>query len=276
MTGEDILAGAIRIQGGYWTPDAAAREALLSRPLDSLGWPELLRLHHLNCMGLVLSCRPNPLEDAEAEPAGPAPGPARDLCLRLIERLLDRRSPFRPRPAVLLQGDPTSGKGGRPEQQGVVGNASLTHLGCLEVIRLDARRRPTAVDFIPFDNLRGAAFTPPALFRFAKLFFDDGRPDEIALAPLLYGISWMSRSRFDQDGSLTRFCCHVNDGPGPERAIGIGHQDFCVTGTGGGSPSLVGFGSVGEFIVGLETADPRFDQKCRARGIDPDEARRRP
>ena len=54
--------------------------------------------------------------------------------------------------------------------------------------------------------------------------------------------------------------------------IGIGHQDLVV---GSDGVSLVGIGSIGELAMALDVADPRFDEKCRARGIDPVAARSR-
>lgn len=40
-----------------------------------------------------------------------------------------------------------------------------------------------------------------------------------------------------------------------------------------GENSLVGMGSVGELLMGLEVDDLRFDEKCRARSLDPDAVR---
>jgi hypothetical protein len=51
--------------------------------------------------------------------------------------------------------------------------------------------------------------------------------------------------------------------------VGLGHQDFFISS--GGNLTLIGCGSVRELAVALESTDPRFDAKCRARGADPDE-----
>ena len=37
---------------------------------------------------------------------------------------------------------------------------------------------------------------------------------------------------------------------------------------------IFGLGSIGEIMVVLFWDDPKFDQKCRARGLDPDDVRR--
>ncbi len=75
--------------------------------------------------------------------------------------------------------------------------------GCIEVIRLDAEQQPTELTFISLEEIRGAVFDRRAFFHPGMLFFDDGRPDEIVLVPLLYGISWLSPLDFDQDGTAT-------------------------------------------------------------------------
>jgi len=94
------------------------------------------------------------------------------------------------------------------------------------------------------------------------------------IVPLLYGISWLTGSRFDHDGSLTRWVAHLPvEGLEPKPGIGVGHQDFVLE-TETGETSLVGHGSVGEIMVALEIGDPRFELKCRSRGLDPDDVRR--
>lgn len=149
-------------------------------------------------------------------------------------------------------------------------NASLTHLGSLEVIRLDDQGLPRELDFIPLDDIRGIILASPTLFRGAKVFYDDGRDDEILLVPLIYGVSWSTNNEYYRSGRMTRFASFVNlDG----RSIGIGYgqQDWKVPTEGG--ETLFGLRSVGEVMVALEVGDPRFELKCRARGLDPDVAR---
>lgn len=144
--------------------------------------------------------------------------------------------------------------------------------GALEVVRLDAQQQPTELVFVPLDDLRGVVLASPAIFRLAKLFFDDGRPDEIVLVPMIYGISWSTSNAVHHDGSLTTFVAHVQRrGEAQARGIGLGHQDFVVSGDGA---RLMGLGAIGEIMVALSVDDPRFDQKCRARGLDPAVVRR--
>lgn len=53
--------------------------------------------------------------------------------------------------------------------------------------------------------------------------------------------------------------------------IGVGHQDFVMEGD---RQTLFGLGSIGEIMITLSVDDLKFDQKCKARGFDPDEVRR--
>ena len=75
---------------------------------------------------------------------------------------------------------------------------------------------------------------------------------------------------------MTRFVRHL-DGlqtpcPGAP-GLGVGQQDFCVVGQENGM-TLFGIGSVQEVSFPLDLRDPRFDEKARARGVDPHEIRR--
>ena len=159
--------------------------------------------------------------------------------------------------------------------QGTILNASLTHLGCLEVYRVDAANQPTRLDFVSFDELSGVVFAQPRWIRAAKLFYEDGR-GEIVLVPLLYGLTWLIGNEFDRAGRMTRFVAHLD---GEEvvalraSGIGVGQQDFSVRGPDGGG-GLFGLGRVATLSFPLDMRDSRFDAKARARGIDPDDVRR--
>jgi hypothetical protein len=144
------------------------------------------------------------------------------------------------------------------------------------VYRVDAANRPVRLDFVSFDELSGVVFGPPSLVRAAKLFYDDGR-GEVVLVPLLYGLTWAIGDEFDRAGRMTRFVAHLDDeelGALGASGIGVGQQDLSVRRR-DGSGSLFGLGSVAEVSFPLDVRDPRFDAKARARGIDPDDVRRR-
>ncbi len=257
------------IQQHYWMPNPIEKQHLLEKGIVNLAWPETLRLLHLVCLDLLSQgTGQDQLMSDETESTEVPTGEHRELLLQLTQTLLSNSSPYKARPALLWQGDPDPNTQRQADQQGFIRNASLTHLGCLEVIRLDANQDPTALDFIPFDDLRGMLLANPALFRYGKLFFDDGRPDEIVLIPILYGLSWLTPHQFDQDGTMTRFICHLElEDLKPPVSIGIGHQDLVVSAQ--DKLSLIGLGSMGEVMIALTLDDPKFDQKCRGRGLDP-------
>ena len=258
---------AKEIQQRYWRPDAGAKKRLLRKKPADLEWAGALRLLHLTCLEtLTESPGREQLQREDADPEDFPAGEDRDLVVRLVDRLRSEASPYRPRYVAVWQGAAGSSDEREADLEGLFCNASLTHLGSLEVIRLDGEQRPVELAFIPLDVLCGAVFAPPALFRYGKLFFDDGRPDEVVLAPLLYGTSWLTSHASDQDGTTTRFLCRVQ---AAGMSIGVGHQDFLV-----GERNLFGLASIGEFMVALSTKDPRFDEKCRARGLDPRAVRR--
>jgi hypothetical protein len=163
-----------------------------------------------------------------------------------------------------------------PDMQGEFLNPSITHIGCLEVYRVDAANQPNALGFVSFDELSGVLFAPPSLLRAAKLFYDDGR-DEIVIIPLLYGLTWAYGNEYDRAGRMTRFIAHLDDeavGALGASGIGVGQQDLSIRKQDGGG-SLFGLGSVAEISFPLDMRDPRFDEKAGARGMDPDQVRRR-
>lgn len=253
----------VEVQRAYWTHSEEEQSRLEARGVEQLGWLERLRLHHLICLQRLDS--------------GPERAAAAEKCRQSIRRLVVPDSPYRPRPAMVWQGQSAQpGSSREPDMQGEFLNASLTHLGCLEVYRVDAANQPTGIDFVSFDDLSGVVFAPPSLIRAAKLFYDNGR-DEIVLIPMLYGLTWAIGNEYDRAGRMTRFVARLDGeevGVLGASGLGVGQQDFTIRGPDGGG-SLFGIGSVAEISFPLDTRDPRFDEKARARGIDPDEVRRR-
>jgi len=235
-----------------------------------------LRLLHLACLEMLSHgpCREQLLDEELAleESTHAPPGENRDLIEKLVTQLVSEGNPCTPRPVAVWQEEAGESDKHEPNLQGVFCNASLTHPGCIEVIRLDAEQQPTELTFISLDEIRGAVFDRQAIFRPGMLFSDGGRPDEIVLVPLLYGISWLSPHDFDQDGRSSRFICATETDEGKQNfVIGVGQQDFVMEGV---RQPIFGLGSIGEIMIVLFWDDPKFDQKCRARGLDPDEVRR--
>lgn len=129
---------------------------------------------------------------------------------------------------------------------------------------------------LPFDDIQGLLFANPSLVRAAKLFYEDQGKEEIILVPLIYGASWLTNNTFDQDGTMTRFCCNLRVEEFDRYVgIGIGHQDLLLTDAESKSEqTLVGLGSITVLRTDLELNDPRFDQKCKSRGLDPSVVRK--
>lgn len=254
---------AVDMQRAYWTHNGEEQAQLEARGAGQLDWRERLRLHHLVCLQRLN--------------VGPERAAVTEKCRQMVRSLIALDSPYRPRPAMVWQGQSAQpGAGREPDMQGEFLNPSLTHLGCLEVYRVDAADQPVRLDFVSFDELSGIAFAPPNLIRAAKLFYDDGR-GEIVLVPLLYGLTWAIGNEFDRTGRMTRFVAHLDGeeaGAIGASGIGIGQQDLSIRGQ-DGSASLFGLGSVAEVSFPLDMRDPRFDAKARARGIDLDEVRRK-
>ena len=266
VEGPPEFVRAVALQTEYWTSDAEERARLEARGVGQLEGRELLRLHHLYCMALVAD-------------AGDA---ATVEKLRVTRRRLGSpESPYRPQPAMVWQQRRAQEGGERPpELQGLLLNASLSHLGCLEVIRLDAADKPVKLDFIPFGDLSGMILGPPTLLRAAKVFLEGGGAEIVSL-PLLYGLTWTLGGEDDRAGRVTRFVAHLPSSPDAAAetwhdlgsGVGIGHQDFQVLGQGGGG-TLFGLATMAEVMFPLDVRDPRFDERARRRGLDPEEIRR--
>ncbi len=140
---------------------------------------------------------------------------------------------------------------------------------------MNAADQPTGIDFVSFDELSAVMFAPSKLIRAAKLFHDDGR-EEVVFVPLPYGLTGAIGNEYDRAGQMTRFVAHLDDkeiGMLGASGIGVGQQDFSLRRD--GASTLFGLGSVAEISFPLDMRDPRFDEKARHRGIDPDEIRSR-
>ncbi len=239
-------ARAVELQSKYWTLDSEELASLETRGLDGLEWRQRLRLHHLCCLGLV----------------GPEDGRAvaGEACRRTVRRLMAPDSPFSPRPALIWLEPPARAKGGQPDFEGELLNPSLTHLGGLEICRLDPANQPTALDFVGFDELQGVVFGSKGLLRPARLFLREGK-EETVLVPALYGLSWALGEALHQAGGVTEFVEHLEGEPVgglPALGIGIGQQDLAVLEPGRGT-RLFGLGSVTEIGFRPTGLRPRHD-----------------
>ena len=217
---EELGAALMRLTRTYWTraPDELAR---LAPELDTLPWPRLLRLHHLISSELMHASGALDLPEGENTA----------LYVRTAARMVSASSPFLPKPATVIQRP--RGTVQLPTRQGELRNASNTHHGALEVIRLK-NNHPVALDFIGLGELARVSFGPQSLFPPANIQYRDGR-NEVVCVPLLYGASWFSFEASDQNGSMTRFVGHHKQLQG---GMGVGHSDFMCGGV------MFGVGSV--------------------------------
>ncbi|MDX1995344.1 MAG: hypothetical protein SF029_23370 [bacterium] len=262
----------IDLQKSYWTFNAAEKASLMQRYPAHLSWSERLRLHHLVCMELVQSGPAREALVGDQVSSETVSGETAELCKDILSQLIAPDSPYRPRYGMLWQLKEQDNPQRPPDLQGVLENPSLTHLGSLEYIRLNQQMEPLDIGFAAFDDVFVVGFSNPALYRAARIYFEDGR-DEIVALPLLYGISWMTGKPYDTDGTMTRFIGHVElEGTKQRFGLGVGHQDLAVRREEG--ITLVGLGSLAQVMIALEMDDPRFEQKCRVRGLDPDQVRR--
>ena len=273
---QDLARTLAAIQQAYWEFDASEKSRLCQGKPTELPWPSMLRLNHLCCMETLGTAAGQ--EELQSEETRDERDLTEGLDLRfwpaLLAKLASPDSPYRPRPCSVWQGAAGASNSRDADLGGWFSNASLSHFGSLEVIRLDNQQKPKELAFVALDELRGVILAPSSIFRAVKLLYDDGRDDEIVWIPLLYGFSWQSSRQSDRDGRLTRFVSHTAV-PGLKwpSGIGIGHQDFVIDNQDRGS-TLFGLGSIAEIMVALEITDPKFDVKCRARGLDPERIRR--
>lgn len=259
--GDELGPALLEVHRAYWTPAPEERERLLQARTQGLSWRDLLRLHHLVCLDLLHAGGLTTLGDDRFQPmADAATGPDAELCASLAERLRGPTSPYRPRLAYVTQRGNASGE---PNLRGPLANASLTHFGALEAIRLE-EMRPIAVDFVPFDALHSVHVGPPSLFPPARLDYEEPDRSEVVALPLLYGPSWFTPLTRDRDGSETSFVCHIRE---VSAGIGLGHQDFTSGST------LFGLGSVEAIEFPLDLSAPDFEEHCRRRGLDPEQVR---
>src|SRR5262249_36967356 len=131
-----------------------------------------------------------------------------------------------------------------PDLQGLLCNPSLTHLGCLEVVRVDDNNPPEIV-FIAFADIRKLALGEPTVFRAVNITYEDGRADEFAFVPLMYGLTGRSPSDDILTGRKSRFVAFLGgDGPASAYGIGLGQQNLMIRQDGvGPAPEYgVGFG----------------------------------
>lgn len=265
-TGNALWDESVDLQITYWTFNSEEKEALLGKyQAGDITFPDLYRLHHLFCMEIM-----------DANGKTPEIRKKKELIPLMKEigaKLSGPTSPYRSFHGTFWQGEPGSEQERPADLEGFFTNASLSHLGALEVIGIDENEEMTGVSFIPFDELRGAVFLRPSLLKAGMVYFEYGSGQKGYWVPGVYGLTHLFGDEYEQNGSMTTFHNHIEIPGIPfPMAIGLGQQDLLIQSEGGAS--LTGIVAIAEFMISLSTDDPRFAEKCVGRGMDPEEVRR--
>lgn len=320
LAGLDAVSeAAIALQKRYWRDDPDERAELEARlgeaptgiggPEGEASWAARLRLHHLRCLALLdaedlllrrallapEAERPSPaqVEAAEAELA-----PLRAAVAASAKLLLARRSPYRPRHgfAWLGAGPPEGEDIPYSDFQGRCLDASLSHLGSLEYLRLDGDSlEPVALEFLAFDELMTLSFAPreggdavdQPPFRPARILREYGREDILALVPLRAGLSWFGHEPELLRGAGERGVSPIelagladpakrasharHDRRALELRAGLTRLQILSDYAEDGDEGLCSFtlASAYQLSLAIDQDDPRFAAKCQGRGLDP-------
>lgn len=289
---------AIGLQKRYWSPAPDELRELEDRGLAALGWVEKLRLHHLRCLALLDAgdevLRRGLLAPATERPSAAELERAIDLVLRervaaSAKVLLGRASPYRPRHGFAWLGEAAPEGDAVPysDFQGRIVNGSLTHLGCVEIIRLDPTTlEPAALEFMAFDDIMTLARGPRAHasdpFVPARILREYGQAEIVVLLPLRHGLSWFALEPELLRGEAVHEVAEIElrgladvskafHEPLDRRRLGvaIGPQrlevlsDYAQEGLG-----RFELGAAYQISLAIDQDDPRFDDKCRGRGLD--------
>jgi hypothetical protein len=287
---------AIELQKRYWSPAPDELRDLEGRGLAALGWPDKLRLHHLRCLALLDAGGGSLRRDLLA-PTAERPGASelgldpllRERVAASAKALLGRRSPYRPRHGFAWLGDAPPEGDAVPysDFQGRIVLTSLAHLGCVEIIRLDAETlEPQSLEFVAFDDImtlaRSPRTDPGAPFVPARILREYGQAQLLVLLPLRHGLSWYALEPALLRGEAHREVAAVEVSgladpaksigePLDRRMLGIGVGPMRVEVLSDHAQEGLGrfaLGDAYQISLAIDQDDPRFDDKCRGRGLD--------
>ena len=302
---DPVAERGVALQKQYWSAAPDELAALAAREPE-LTPAERLRLHHLRCIAL-LDAHDGLLRRSLLAPESERPSPEQctgrtTALLSALERsaqaLLGRRSEFRPRHGfVWLGAGPPEGEAiPYSDLQGRTLNPSLTHLGSLEVIALDANFEPERLEFIAFDeimtiSIAGGELGPRAPFRPARILREYGLDNRVVLIPTRYGLSWLAHAPELLQGTATREVAQIElrGLADPSKAIGqaldrralgiaVGPQrlevlDDASDASQAGALTSIPLGEAYQISLAIDQDDPRFADKCRGRELDPEATR---
>jgi hypothetical protein len=180
----------------------------------------------------------------------------------LAAALAEEASPLRSRQAIVTFRDGS-------HRQGLLQNASSSHLGSLEAI-LVVDHEPKHAEMIPFDDLVSVEILRSSIFMAARLVFEAEHRVAIAWLPLLYATSRFHDDPALNDGRLTRFL-PLSGATMEGGKVGLGHQDFELKQE--DRTTLIGIGNVARIEFPLNVHDHDFEQRCARRGVSPEAVR---
>lgn len=305
---DPVAERGVELQRRYWTANPDELAQLEAVAFERLEPPALLRLHHLRCLALLdagdatlrrgllapIAERPS---QAELDAAAESTLGLRRAVELSARALLARRSPHRPRHgfAWLGAGPPRGDDIPYSDFQGRTLNASLTHLGALEVIALDERFEPARVEFLDFDqiltiSLPAGELDAAAPFRPARILREYGLDERVVLLPMRYGLSWFCHEPELLRGSSEHQLAAIELGglADPSKAAGnpldrrplgiaVGPQRLEVLSDyredGDRGLSRFRLADAYQLSLAIDQDDPKFIEKCRGRGLDPEATR---
>lgn len=265
---QDMWARIVALQQQYWTPNPTELAQLyIGFSKNELSIAQLFRFHHLVCMEVLQEIR-----YAVSESGFEYQGQYAEVLKQTTDLLLSPNSPFRILHGSFWLNDNNSDQ---PSRQARFTNMSLTHLGAVELIRVDANQLPVELVFVPLDSIKSLEIIGSGLVKGCRLTHEISNKQEVYWMPLLYGQSHRSPDANDVSGNMTRFVGQLFiPSQGVYFGIGLGQQDLGLLGE-QKQFSLMGWRHVKVLVTTLEITDPNFDDKCRGRGVDPQEIRKK-
>jgi hypothetical protein len=220
---ERLLEEIFTLQDHYWSVNNKEKEALLAQFPEDLDWKGLLRLHHLLCME-ALDTSTGGLSQTKT-PSSPS-WEIRLLLNKTTNKLLHDKSPYRPRYCE-IEFDILTRQKHFKRISGVLMNASLTHLGSIEVIRINPELHPVSIDFIPLERVHSIMNNTKG----ALVTYTDKKEKDICYLASHYFYSsachqFINREQTDYIYILKQD--NHNYLPG----IGLGVQEFMINGEG--------------------------------------------
>lgn len=216
---DTLLNEIFNLQKDYWAINKDEKEILLAQFPDSIEWKNLLRLHHLLCMEALESMQE---KLSHTEKTTPIPGRETiQLLQRTTNMLLGGKSPYRPRQGE-IEFDILTRQGSLKKFTGVLMNASLTHLGSIEVVWVDSDLNPVSMDFLPLDQLQSIMNNTKG----ALITYKNKKEKDICYLATHYFFSPACKKYINN--TQTEYVYPLYEANSEEPGIGLGVQEFVI------------------------------------------------